>query len=171
MFPLNFVVLSQSLHISCSVVPHNALSPALHIRPLPASWGALFLPIARRAKFAATRAAEPRFGFLALALILALGGVTLGLKMRHSGYNSGAMIDKAHLQGKQVAFRLVGLNRVSVGIVRVVETDGSGFWIEAPQLLGELQQDSAWAPAVSKIQTPVLFVPTSSLTFLVATQE
>jgi hypothetical protein len=81
------------------------------------------------------------------------------------------MIDKAHLQDKQVAFRLVGLNRINVGIVRVVETDGSGFWIEAPQLLSEWQQDSAWAETVSKIQTPVLFVPTSSLMFLVATQE
>ena len=169
MFPLNFVVLSQSLHISCSVVPHNALSRALHIRPLPASWGALFLPIARRAKFAATRAAEPRR--------FPGPGPHPRAGRRHAGAENasfrvyGATTDKAHLQGKQVAFRLVGLNRVSVGIVRVVETDGSGFWIEAPQLLGELQQDSAWAPAVSKIQTPVLFVPTSSLTFLVATQE
>ena len=79
------------------------------------------------------------------------------------------MIDKAHLQDKRVAFRLVGSNRVHSGVVKLAESDG--FWIESEQVLGELQQDHGWGPAVAQIQTPVLFVPTSSLMFLVATQE
>ena len=81
----------------------------------------------------------------------------------------GAMIDKAHLRDKQVAFRLVGSTRVHIGIVRLVESDG--FWIESPHLQGELQQDAVWAPAIATIQSPVLFVPTSSLMFLIAPNE
>jgi len=79
------------------------------------------------------------------------------------------MIDKAHLRDKQVAFRLVGSTRVNIGVVQYVEDDG--FWIESPQFVGELQQDLGWGPAVHQIQTPVFFVPTASLMFLIAAKE
>jgi hypothetical protein len=79
------------------------------------------------------------------------------------------MIDKAHLQDRQVAFRLVGSTRVNTGVVKLVEVDG--FWIESAHFLGEMQQDRGWGPAVEQIQKPVFFVPTSSLMFMIATQE
>ena len=43
------------------------------------------------------------------------------------------MIDRRHLQDKQVAFRLVGSIRVNIGLVKLVETDG--LWIEPPTFL------------------------------------
>ncbi|PYX63693.1 MAG: hypothetical protein DMG74_15975 [Acidobacteria bacterium] len=79
------------------------------------------------------------------------------------------MIDKEHLRNKQVAFRLLNSNRVNIGVVLHAENDG--FWIDSPHLVGELQQDLGWGQTVTQIQTPVLFVPTSSLMFLLATQE
>jgi hypothetical protein len=79
------------------------------------------------------------------------------------------MIDKKQLEDKQVAFRIVGTSRVHLGTVKLVEDDG--FWIESTQLTGEFQQDAAWAPAIKVIQKPVMFVPNSSLMFLIASQE
>ncbi len=79
-----------------------------------------------------------------------------------------AMIDKAHLRDKQVVFRLLNAGVYS-GVVRYVEDDG--FWIESPSLIGEMTADRAWTSHVDRIQTPVLFVPTSSLMYLIATQE
>jgi hypothetical protein len=79
------------------------------------------------------------------------------------------MIDKKQLEDKQVAFRIAGTSRVNLGTVKLVEDDG--FWIESLQLTSELQQDAAWAPAIKVIQNPVMFVPTSSLMFLIATKD
>ncbi len=79
------------------------------------------------------------------------------------------MIDRKHLQDKQVAFRLVGSIRVNIGLVKLVETDG--LWIESPHFLSEMQQDRGWGPAVEQVQAPVFFVPTTSMMFLIATQE
>lgn len=79
------------------------------------------------------------------------------------------MIDKAHLQDKQVAFRIVGSNLVNIGTVKRVENDG--FWIESQNLLDQMQNDRGWGPVVLQIQAPVFFVPTSSLMFLIAKQE
>ena len=78
------------------------------------------------------------------------------------------MIEKGQLQGKEIAFRLLGSNLVNVGSVQLVEEDG--FWIESPQLLGQLQRDAAWGPALKTIQEPVLFVPISSLMFLIVSK-
>lgn len=79
------------------------------------------------------------------------------------------MTNKSTLKDKQIVFRLVTTNNVHGGIVRVVEEDG--FWIESPHLIGQMSGDQAWAPTIKTIQTPVLFVPTSSLMFLIATKE
>ena len=79
------------------------------------------------------------------------------------------MIDKAHLKGRQVAFRIAGSYRVNVGTVKLVEPDG--FWIDSPQFANELQQDSAWAVALKDLRTPVFFVPLATLIYLVASQE
>jgi ferredoxin-fold anticodon binding domain-containing protein len=79
------------------------------------------------------------------------------------------MIDKKHLQDKRVAFRLIDSNRIHIGVVKVVEDDG--FWIDSAPMIGEMLEDSSWKRAVSEIQKPVLFVPTSSLMFLIAAQE
>jgi hypothetical protein len=51
-----------------------------------------------------------------------------------------------------------------LGTVRNVENDG--FWIDAPDVLPELRSLS-WTNLVDHIQKPVLFVPTSSLDFLI----
>jgi hypothetical protein len=80
------------------------------------------------------------------------------------------MIDKAHLQDKQVLFRLVDPGGVYAGVVRKVENDG--FWIETPALVGEMRHDSLWRPLVEKFAgEPVLFVPTASLLYLIAAKE
>jgi hypothetical protein len=78
------------------------------------------------------------------------------------------MIDKAHLRDKPVVFRLLN-TEVYSGVVRFVEDDG--FWIESPPLIGQLYADQAWRTPVERIQDPVLFVPTSSLMYLIAAKE
>jgi hypothetical protein len=80
------------------------------------------------------------------------------------------MIDRFHLPDKKVAFRLVGSNRIHIGIVKLIEKDG-GLWIESPPLIGELLMDEASKRTVGEIQKPIVFVPFSSLMFLIATQE
>ena len=79
------------------------------------------------------------------------------------------MIDKAHLRDKQVVFRLLNAGDVYSGVVRFVEDDG--FWIESPPLIGQISANAAWTPHVEHIQAPVVFVPTSSLMYLIAAQE
>lgn len=79
------------------------------------------------------------------------------------------MIDKTHLCDKKVIFRFRDEVEVYAGVVKVVESDG--FWIESPQLIGQMAADSAWKRHVEQVRDPVLFVPTSSLMFLIATQE
>jgi hypothetical protein len=78
------------------------------------------------------------------------------------------MIDKAHLRDKHVVFRLLNAGVYS-GVVRYVEDDG--FWIESPPLIGQMAADAAWKSQVERVKTPVFFVPTSSLVYLIATQE
>ena len=78
------------------------------------------------------------------------------------------MIDKAHLRDKQVVFRLLNAGVYS-GIVRFVEDDG--FWIESPPMIAQMSADQAWKPYVEHIQAPVVFVPTSSLMYLIAAKE
>jgi hypothetical protein len=51
------------------------------------------------------------------------------------------LYDKAHLRDKNVAFKLKG-SGVYFGVVKYVEDDG--FWISAPDLILELQNDKAW---------------------------
>jgi hypothetical protein len=80
------------------------------------------------------------------------------------------MIDKHHLRDKPVLFRLLHAG-VYPGVVRYVEDDGSGFWIESPKLIGEILRDSAWKDEVEGVKMPVLFVPTSSLMYLIAGAE
>jgi hypothetical protein len=79
------------------------------------------------------------------------------------------MIDKAHLRDKQVVFRLLNAREVYSGVVRFVEDDG--FWIESPPLIGQISAEEAWTPHVKHTQAPIVFVPTSSLMYLIATQE
>jgi len=77
------------------------------------------------------------------------------------------MLDKAHLRGEKVVFRMVGSNIVNTGVVLNVEDDG--FWIESQDIVS--QHDLAWGPAIAQLKTPVFFVPTSSLMFLIASKE
>jgi hypothetical protein len=80
------------------------------------------------------------------------------------------MIDKAHLQLKQILVRLADSGGVYGGVVRKVENDG--LWIEAPALVAEMRRDSSWRPLVDKFEgVPVLFVPTTSLMYLIASKE
>lgn len=79
------------------------------------------------------------------------------------------MIDRAHLQDKQIVFRFISLDGVYSGVVKQVESDG--LWIESPLLFGQLATDLAWKVQVQSIQGPVLFVPTSSLLYLIVSGE
>lgn len=75
------------------------------------------------------------------------------------------MVDLGHLRDKQVVFRLVGAPTVYFGKVTYVD-EGTGLWIDAPSIAGELLRDSAWKPAIQAMSQPVFFVPFSSLVFL-----
>ena len=79
------------------------------------------------------------------------------------------MNDTEHLRDKQVIFRLIGLQSVYAGIVRNVEA--AGFWIEAPTLIGEMQRDAAWGTSVERVETPLVFVPRTSLMYLIAAKD
>ena len=78
-------------------------------------------------------------------------------------------IPNAHLRDKQVVFRLLNVWEVYSGVVRFVEDDG--FWIESPPLISQISANEAWTPHVKHIQAPIVFVPTSSLMYLIAAQE
>jgi hypothetical protein len=78
------------------------------------------------------------------------------------------MIDKEHLLEKDVAFRIRGVKKIVHGTVRNIENDG--FWIVTPELLVELRGEG-WTTMVEQIQNPVLFVPTASLEFLIASDQ
>jgi len=130
----------------------------------------------------ATRMAEEGIDLATLAKILGHNSIRiverwisqLRRKMRHSTHAiwrriiRAAMIDKAHLRDKQVLFRLLNAGVYS-GVVRFVENDG--FWIDSPSLIGQMYADQAWKPEVERIQHPVLFVPSSSLMYLIAAKE
>ena len=78
------------------------------------------------------------------------------------------MIDKEHLRDKEVAFRIRCVKKIVHGTVRNVENDG--LWIVAPELLAELRGEG-WTTMVGPAQNPVLFVPTASLEFLIASDQ
>ena len=79
------------------------------------------------------------------------------------------MVDLAHLQDKQVAFRFLNERQAFSGTVRKVES--SGFWIECSQMIDQMTADLGWGAAVQNIGAPVIFVPTSSLMYLIAAKE
>lgn len=62
------------------------------------------------------------------------------------------MIDKGRLNDKQVAFRIVGSDLVHIGVVKSVE--GDGFWIESPQLIGQMQADRGWGDSPGANRDP-----------------
>jgi hypothetical protein len=78
------------------------------------------------------------------------------------------MIDKAHLRDKQVLFRIHGMSKAYSGVVKFVENDG--FWIHADDLLVDLKSSGVLG-ALDQLHTPVLFVPTAALLFLIAAPE
>jgi len=60
------------------------------------------------------------------------------------------MIDKAHLCDKKVIFRFRDEVEVYAGVVKVVESDG--FWIESPQLIGQMAADSHGKGTLSRFE-------------------
>jgi hypothetical protein len=86
------------------------------------------------------------------------------------------MIDKAHLTGTRVLFRITRSQNVYSGTVQSVENDG--IWIEAPGLLTDLTQDPTWegayrwfAAGVQQLKQPLFFVPWATLEFLLGAQD
>ena len=76
------------------------------------------------------------------------------------------MIDKAHLREKRMAFKLEDISRTFVGNVKYVEDDG--LWLHAPDLYAEVAKGSAWH---GDIKSPVVFIPTTRLNWLIASSE
>lgn len=76
------------------------------------------------------------------------------------------MIDKAHLQGKRVAFKIDSIARSFIGNVQSVEDDG--FWLHAPDLVAEASRGSTWSGEFKK---PVIFLPSARLNWLMASSE
>lgn len=79
------------------------------------------------------------------------------------------MLDLKHLENRAVSFRLKHNPPMFSGIVSKVDTEG--IWIDASQVVDTMLNDIAWAPLVATISHPVIFVPFSSLMFLIAAQE
>jgi len=78
-------------------------------------------------------------------------------------------MDKGRLRNKPVVFRLHDQDAVYSGTVVSVEADG--FWIESPSLIGQMKEDVAWNAQAGTIPSPVIFVPTPSLVYLIAENE
>jgi hypothetical protein len=76
------------------------------------------------------------------------------------------VIDKAHLRDKRIAFKLEGISRTFIGNVKYVENDG--LWLHAPDLYAEVAKGSTWT---GDFKSPVVFVPTTRLNWLVASSE
>jgi hypothetical protein len=70
------------------------------------------------------------------------------------------------LRGVKIISRIVGLTGVFVGKVLTVEE--RGFWITSGTLVHQMLQDSAWRQIIEQINQPEIFVPFSSLTYLIA---
>ena len=94
-------------------------------------------------------------------------------KGQNLGQNYGriirrAMIDRAHLCDRKIAFRIQGMQRVYLGTVKGIENDG--LWLDARDLLADAH---TYGPSnlMSEFQTPVVFVPTTALQFLITAQE
>ena len=79
------------------------------------------------------------------------------------------MVNKHGLLNRQIVFRLTAIPGVYSGEVRLVEDDG--FWIESSSLVSEMRSDKAWGVLLAKTQDPVLFVPMTSLLYLIAAKE
>jgi hypothetical protein len=79
------------------------------------------------------------------------------------------MLDTKHLENRKISFRLKHNQLMFTGTVSKVENEG--LWIDATNVVSTMQNDIAWGPMVAAIQAPVIFVPFSSLMFLIAAQE
>ncbi|MGZ4834521.1 MAG: hypothetical protein ACXVZZ_02720 [Terriglobales bacterium] len=66
-------------------------------------------------------------------------------------------------------FRFKHHDSMLTGTVSKVDSDG--LWIDASRVAESMQHDLAWGPMVRELKNPVLFVPFSSLMFLMAAQE
>ena len=78
------------------------------------------------------------------------------------------MIDYAHLRDKKIAFRIRGMQRAFLGTVKLVENDG--LWIQSGDLLAEAQTYGT-SGLLADFRAPIVFIPTTSLLFLVAAEE
>jgi hypothetical protein len=76
------------------------------------------------------------------------------------------MVDKKHLQGKQVIIKINGLSRTLHGTVTHVEDDG--FWISGDAIIAEIADAGGLTIALN---SPAVFVPTVQLLWLIASNE
>jgi hypothetical protein len=81
-------------------------------------------------------------------------------------YRGIAMVDKKHLQGKQVIIKINGLSRILHGTVTHVDDDG--FWISGDAIIAEIADAGGLTIALN---TPAVFVPTVQLLWLIASNE
>lgn len=79
------------------------------------------------------------------------------------------MLDTKHLENRKILFRLKHHTSMYSGTVSKVEAEG--IWIDASFVVSAMKQDAVWAPMVADVKNPVIFVPFSSLQFLIAAQE
>ena len=75
------------------------------------------------------------------------------------------MNDLAHLVDKQVLVRLLGAPTIYPGVVTNVEP--RGVWIEAPSMINEMTRDASWTSLIANVNKPIIFVPFSSIAFLI----
>lgn len=80
------------------------------------------------------------------------------------------MNETKYLKDKTILYRLTGAANVYIGRVR--NTEERGVWLEGGTLIEDLHRDAAWKPLIDNIKgSPEIFVPFSSLVFLLVEKE
>lgn len=77
------------------------------------------------------------------------------------------MVDKAHLQGKNVGVRISALPKAVPATVSFVESDG--IWLVGQDLVGALSSFGGGMPV--GIKTAAVFVPFSQILWLIAAND
>jgi hypothetical protein len=75
------------------------------------------------------------------------------------------MVDKTHLRDKRVILRISSFPRPFAATVLFVEEDG--FWLSAADLFVNVSRGTDWGD----LKKPVIFVPTSHVQWLIASDE
>jgi hypothetical protein len=75
------------------------------------------------------------------------------------------MLDRQHLQSKDVILKMVGLRKAINASIELVEPDG--FWFVGEDFVKELSKDGLNVG----MKTPVVYVPNAQIEYLIGSRE